>query len=266
MTPLIDGDILLYEVGFGAVTGWKSIINWEKGSEEPDPPPWDYVAKVLHDKIDFICRDAGGTEPPRVFLTGSTNFREEIAKRKGYKAQRKGLKPFHYDNIKAYLKGAFDAEIVEGLEADDLLSITQCSEADTIICSRDKDLRQVPGWHYGWEVGNQPSFGPLFVEGYGSISLPTPKKLTGYGPKFFLSQLIMGDPVDNIPGIPKCGPVEAFNTLDATLTYEEGLEAVVGLYKGRYGDSWEEEILEQGQLLWMVRELDKDGKPVMWKL
>jgi hypothetical protein len=276
MLPLIDGDILLYECGFGAETGWKAIY-----PDSPDPPSWEYVAEMVDSRIEEICKAVKATEKPRLFITGKDNFREKIAKKAIYKGQRDKLaKPWHYNNIKAYLIGCYDAEVVDGMEADDKMCIIQTNNLNldkkvedaynypfTIICTRDKDLRQCPGWHFGWELGSQPQFGPKLVDEIGEIHLSSDnKKITGWGLKFFYSQLITGDRVDNIPGLPRKGPVEAFKLLANTTTHEEMEKAVVAAYKVFYGDVWREELLEQGQLLWMVRELDKDGNPVMWNI
>lgn len=161
--------------------------------------------------------------------------------------------------------GMLNAIISDGIEADDMLAIHQNEE--TVICTRDKDLRQVPGWHFGWEVGKQPEFRMQKVDELGKLVLSEDrKKLLGTGLKFFYAQMLIGDTVDNVPGLPNCGPVAAFNTLEALPTKEALHEAVVGLYKAHYGDSWKDEMEEQGQLVWMVRELDMDGNPVMWRL
>lgn len=274
MVPLIDGDILLYECGFGAETGWKSIH-----PDSTDPPSWDYVQQMVDGRIEEICKAVGATSKPRLFLTGKDNFREKIAKKAVYKGNRDKLaKPWHYANIKAYLIGCYNAEVVDGIEADDMMCIEQLKTINwnragniqainTIICTRDKDLRQCPGWHYGWELANQPSFGPKFVEDPGEISISEDgKKISGWGIKFFYSQLITGDKVDNIPGIPSKGPRFAYALLANTQTREEMEKAVVEAYKGFYGDVWKEEMLEQAQLLWMVRDIDDAGLPVMWKL
>lgn len=268
MQPLIDGDILLYECGFGAETGWKSIH-----PDSTDPPPWDYVSELVDARIEDICKAVEADIKPRLFLTGKDNFRMEIAKKVVYKGQRDELaKPWHYKNIKAYLIGCYEAEVVDDMEADDMMCIVQTMYEQewpnsTIICTRDKDLRQCPGWHFGWELGNQPQFGPKLVDEIGAISLsPDNKKINGYGLKFFYSQLITGDKVDNVPGLPRKGPVFAFELLHDKETKDALEEAVVGAYKAHYGDTWKEELLEQGQLLWMVRELDTEGKPVMWSL
>lgn len=137
----------------------------------------------------------------------------------------------------------------------------------TIICTRDKDLRMVEGWHYGWECGAQPEFFPTYVEGMGEIRLIEKKnkyEIKGEGLKFFYSQLLTGDPVDNIAGLPYCGAKTAFTLLEECQSEDECFEAVRGAYEKKYGDSWREEMYEQAHLLWMVIRLDNHGNPVMW--
>lgn len=265
MKCLIDCDVICYEVGFAAAASWR-YMNPDKDKEwlEQNPPPWGIVEESLQQRLLYIQTVAGGTEPPLMFFTGKGNFRDGIATVKKYK-DRVGEKPFHYGNIKAYIKSEYEWKEQDGLEADDLLAIEQTNgDGNTIICSRDKDLRAVSGWVYSWELENIPSFGPHFVTGYGSISLSEDrKKVSGWGLKFFLSQCLTGDTVDSIPGLPKCGPVAAFEALTGTDTYEEGLDAVSALYKRSYGDLWRERLTEQGRLLWMTRHL-VNGKPVLW--
>ena len=276
MQPLLDGDVLLYEIGYAAEAGWKG-----EGF-----PQFDYVEELFLARVDMICREVGATCPPIFFLTGKTNFRIKLAQRRKYK-DRPSLKPFHYYNLKAYIMSMLDYRLTEGLEADDLMAIEQTQrdseiangvvDADgkprvpTIICSRDKDLRGVNGWFYSWELGKQPSFGPDYCEGYGWLNLSEKRhekdvrKISGRGPKFFLAQCLIGDSVDTIPGLPRFGPVKAYDLLHETQDWREGLERVMGKYKEVYGESSEQELLEQGQLLWMVKQL-KDNEPVMWSL
>jgi hypothetical protein len=275
MQPILDGDVLVYEIGFAAETGWKATINWE-GEDKCPPPPFSYVAELLDNRIAEICGKVMATQPPLLYLTGKDNFREKIAKKKVYKGNRDGVnKPWHYANLISYMRVAYNTIVVEGMEADDAMCIEQCKAmkeaeegieyTETIICTRDKDLRQCPGWGFSWELGNQPQWGPEFVEGFGYLSLSDDnKKLRGVGDAFFYAQLIMGDPVDNIPGIPGKGAKAAFDILGNTHTRAEAEKAVVEAYRAFYGELWEQEMLEQAQLLWMVRELDEEGKPVMW--
>lgn len=257
---LIDADVLCYEVGFAAETAWRHA-----SPNSEDPPPWAFVEELLERKIEHIEFECEATMPSKFFLTGEGNFRYAIAKRQPYK-ERAGHKPYHYANLKAVFRGVYQAIERDGLEADDLMAIEQTARKhETIICTRDKDLRQVAGWQYGWELNSQPSFGPKLVSGYGSISLSDDrKKLEGYGLKFFLAQCLTGDRVDSIPGLPKCGPVAAYEALVDTKTYLEGLEVVIALYRDRYGEDCLKELHEQGRLLWMTRYLDVVGNPILW--
>lgn len=265
MQPLIDADVLVYECGFAAESGWKAE---HPGVDVVDtPPPFDRCADLLDNRIANTCAIVGATAPPILFLTGKTNFRNDIAKRTPYK-ERAGKKPFHYHNIKAYIKGKYDYRITEGLEADDLLAIEQTNrEEQTIICTRDKDLRQVPGMHYGWELGNQAQFGPEMVEILGGIKLSGDrKKIQGTGSLFFFSQCLTGDTVDSIPGLPGCGAVKAYETLESAKTEEEAFRSVLSAYQASYGDEQGKvELLEQGRLLWMTRKLNEDGSPILWE-
>lgn len=267
MKPLIDADILQYECGFAAEASWKHMLK-ETGREGEDSvPPFDLVAELLENRIAAICRAVEATEEPAFYFTGKENFRIGIAKTAPYKS-RPGNKPWHYKNIKAYLQATKTCYEEDGLEADDLLAIALSRQPETTICcSRDKDLKAVPGWHYSWELGNQPAFGPERVEGWGYLTLSTDrKKIQGVGEKFFWCQMLTGDRVDTIPGVPGMGAVGAFKLLEHTNTPAEAFKAVSGAYKASYGLYWNEVMLEQGQLLHMVRSISSDGFPVMWEL
>lgn len=260
MQPLVDADVLRYEVGFAAEAGWQN----------EGPPPFDYVEEILRSRIDNICGVVGATAPPILFLTGKHNFREQLATRQPYK-NRPSNKPWHFHNITAFMKGSYDVRIQDGLEADDLMAIEQSSRVvrkglASIICTRDKDLRAVPGWHYGWELGNQPSFGPYLTDETGYITLSADRKsIKGTGLLFFYSQCLTGDRTDSILGVEGLGPVKAFEILKDTQTSDEAFKAVREAYRAVYGDDGDRLLLESGRLLWMTRELHEDGSPVLWE-
>lgn len=258
MQALIDGDILLYEVGF--ICQYK-----DEETGEIIPSSLDDAVQCVDDKIALIQELTWADQKPIVYLTGKDNFREKIATTKEYKGNRVAAKPFHYNNIKGYLKAKYNAIVVDGMEADDALAIEQTKRDDTIICSRDKDLRMVNGWHFGWECGRQPQFGPLEVDELGALELDDKGKIRGTGLRFFYSQLITGDTVDNIQGLPRCGDKKAYSTLENCTTERELYEAVRDLYKEKLGEEWLPLLKENAYLLWMVRELDDNGQPVMWK-
>ena len=295
MKPLIDGDILRYEIGYcgqlkDEVTGELKYMSFE------------FVSDLLDARIEHICEEVEATVPPTIYLTEDTlinnhlnrsrkregleplkvdpNFREEIAITKPYKGTRKTDKPFHFENLTAYILSKYDCNIAKKMEADDIMCIHQVGStkynlinthgiggrSDTIICSRDKDLRMCPGWHYSWECGKQPSHGPVHVdfETVGWLEKKDDGKVIGYGDKFFFYQLLTGDVVDNIPGCKGAGAVKAFNLLDPLESKEQCYNAVVQLYQKVYPDTWKTYIREQANLLWMVRELNEDGSPVLF--
>jgi 5'-3' exonuclease len=282
----------LYEIGYGS-----ERTNEETGNKEP--VSWEEAQELLDKRISLIVEEAGATEP-LLFLTNTRrinkmrnkervraekpvkeyipNFREEIAKEKEYKGTRKAEKPFHFYNLLAYIMAQYPTAIHEdGLEADDFMCIMQYRDwqsGNTIICSRDKDVRQCPGHHFSWELGVQPAIGPLFVEPLGFLELQEkedkngkkkPPKLFGVGEKFFYAQMIMGDVVDNIGGLKGKGPAFAYNLLKDAKSSRECYELVAEKYVQAWEDNWKEKMREQANLLWMVRELDEDNKPVLWK-
>lgn len=250
MKPLIDADVLRYEIG--------SICEGDEG-----PLHFDHVARTIDNKIQEICLAVQGTEPPTLYLTGEGNFREAIAVTKPYKGTRKDEKPFHFNNITSYMKAHYDTIVVDGMEADDAMSIRQMQEGDTVICTRDKDLRMVPGWHYGWECGKQREYRLREVRDPGWLTLDRtkkPPKLTGNGILFFYSQLLTGDAVDNIPGCPGVGAVAAFKALEACT--EHPYDVVRNIYHKK--GMTDEYLMEQAYLLWMVREVDEEGNLVMF--
>lgn len=292
MTPLIDGDILVYEASYASQ--YK-----DEESGETRAKPFEDAAEIFDERIKQVCSEVWATEEPILFLTGNRtllpiynrmrktngkepiqyvpNFREQVAISRPYK-ERESTKPHHYKNLQAYCLANYEVVVGWGLEADDLLSVRQSSRLaflDTIICSRDKDLRQVPGMQYSWEVGNQPGWGPVRVDEIGDLELITKErvkdgkttythKLKGTGLKFFFSQVVTGDPVDTIPGIPGAGPKVAYEILSECTTEQEMFDNVAYLCREKVGKGWKKYLKEQIDLLWMVRELDEEGQPVLY--
>lgn len=275
MTPLIDADILLHELG------WSGEFK-DKDTGEIVLFPFERVAELLDEKIRLICEDVRATTEPVLFITSSEwlteqinkekdrsgeehinfspVFRYEIAKTRPYKGTRNNPKPFHFYNLITYMRAKYNVVVsTDGLEADDMMGIAQCSafEDSTIICSRDKDLRMIPGWHFSWECGGQKAIGPNFTDRIGGL-FKEGDKLLGYGLKFFYYQMLTGDPVDTVPGLPGIGPAKAFELLKDLRTEEDIFKAV----KNKYIEVMGKEIakdyfLEQANLLWIKQKKDK---------
>lgn len=288
MRPLVDSDILLYEIGFSS-----EKVELIEGVRTVVPASWDFCRDLFDKKISLICEEVGAKSPPSLFFTNTKkinknlnkkrklegapekeyvdNFRFAVAKEKAYKGTRLPTKPFHFNNIFNYALAEYNTIVDEtGLEADDAMCIEQYGQYkqglfDTIICSRDKDLRQCPGWHYSWECGKQASIGPIMVDELGSLEEKGKDKVFGTGAKFFYYQMLVGDTVDNIGGIYNKGPKFALNLLKDAPSVRKAYELTAEVYVKTWGDQWKPKFREQADLLWMIRELDEKGEKVRWR-
>ena len=215
MKALIDADIVAYRVACTL--------------EDDDAE--DFVYARAEDLIDNILVSTEATEY-RLFLTGKNNFRYTIYPE--YKAHRPKEKPFWLEKCRQYLIATFNAEVVNGQEADDALGIAQTE--DTIICSIDKDLLMIPGRHYNFvkdefqEVTNDS------------------------GMRHFYMQCLTGDRSDNIKGIEQIGPKKAEKILIGCITEQELFNAVREAYSN------DEEFLMNGRVLWIRRKENEDWK------
>ena len=216
---LIDADYLIYSIGFA--------------SEEGDPEK--FVLSRLVDTVEDLVYVHLQAESYEAFLTGSNNFRYEIAKTVPYKGNRKDMqKPEHYEALRECMVKRLGAVIVDGQEADDEVAIRMTAEPDTyLLVGVDKDLRQIPGWHFNPRK-NETEYIDEF-EGY----------------KNFALQLLQGDRVDNIPGLGGIGPKKADKALQGAKTKEELLVRCFDKYQ-ELGYS-RDYFVEQGQLLWLRR-------------
>jgi 5'-3' exonuclease len=169
----------------------------------------------------------------KAFLTATdkSNFRYDIYP--AYKEGRKAEKPTHYHRLRDYLLETHGAELVLDQEADDALGIAQTPE--TCIVTIDKDLDQIPGKHYNFVKKD-------FYE-------VTPDQ----GLRYFYEQLLMGDRIDNIPGIYGIGPVNAKRIIAPCKDERDMYEVVLREYEraplSRSAKPTAGEVLWRGQLL-----------------
>ena len=214
MHALLDGDILTYRVGF---TTENDSFN---------------IAKVRIDEYIDKILDATGADRFTIYLSDSTenNYRTRLFPE--YKANRTQPKPVHLEGLRYYLVTEMGAELTAEQEADDALGITQCKYENRdhcIICSIDKDLLQIPGWHYNFVRETK-----VYVTKEEGI-------------RTFYEQLLKGDKVDNIPGIYGIGDVKARKLLKDCKTELEMFE--VGKEQYAKAGLTEDQLLVYGQLL-----------------
>lgn len=222
MRALVDGDIVAHRCGYAS----------DNDSE--------VIALVRTNAMMEEILAETSSEEYTVFLSDSydNNFRKHLAP--SYKANRVQARPVHLEAIKEFLFREWQANLSLGMEADDSLGIHQddgrptydippeCFQ--TVICSIDKDLLQIPGNHWN------------FVRKEWKLVQPQD------GLKWFYAQLLIGDTSDNIRGVDKIGPVKAAKLLDPLNTEIEWFDAVRQLYND------DERLLLNGRLLWIRRQ------------
>lgn len=129
----------------------------------------------------------------KAFLTGSNNFRKTLYPE--YKANRTQEPPRWLQYCREHLVVKWQAKVTDGIEADDALGIEQTlHDNGSIIISLDKDLLQVPGWHYSWEIQGTSTTGKQWVK-------PAVEQFISplQGLRKFYGQIITGDAADNVP-------------------------------------------------------------------
>ena len=233
---LLDGDLIVYRCGFG---GQKKLSD---GTIEPIP---DVMMKARVDSfiVDLLMFDLPSCTDYEGYLSldSESNFRNAVAVTAPYKGNRTAAKPVHYDLIRERLLTYWEFHGIIGQEADDSLAQEQTEKGDkTVIVSIDKDMLQVPGWHYNFV--NRTMQYKNHTEGFHS----------------FCVQMLMGDKVDNIIGLNRVGiktALKILNEADPLWHHKDLLETVALKYK-EHGDTELKHFKENAKLLWLRRRKD----------
>ncbi|HDR9131352.1 phosphodiesterase [Burkholderia vietnamiensis] len=218
---------------------------------------------ITDQRIETATRMAGATRCV-IHLTHAASDkgkRFHAASVKPYQGQRQGHKPKNWRFVREYLELApykpWERLIWRDREADDgmgLASNRMNPVRDTVIHTRDKDMRMLPGTHLTW-TDYLLVHVPL-----GAYEVIGPDKLV-YGTKWFWLQMLQGDTADHIPGLEKhegknCGEVTAAELLAGTASNADAYGVVAAAYRGHYGDEWADRFVEQAALLWIRRTHD----------
>lgn len=190
---LIDGDILMYTI----IATVEEIDNLELIYKNY----LDYI-KMLMYKSNSKDYELHITAP-----NSCKGGRKGVEVFKKYQDQRQSNELFaNLDVVKIYIKDKLGDKVVwhTDQEADDGLTQSQANVRgyETIIVTKDKDLRMVPGLHYDMNTEEI-----LTVDIVGNLekikNFNTGKtKITGSGLTFLWYQMLAGDKADNIMGLP----------------------------------------------------------------
>jgi len=185
---LIDCDYIVYKCCAATETeidfGENLIVVTSRFNEA-----YDYVERELYS----IASDLGCFDDSILFFSDSVNFRKSLDS--AYKGHRNRKKPCGYKRVINKLKEEYNVVVMPTLEADDAMGIYATKEKGHIICSPDKDMRQIPG--------------DLFDLTNEVITITKEE-----GDRWHLIQTMAGDQTDGYAGIPGVGIKRAAALLD----------------------------------------------------
>lgn len=243
-TLLIDGDILVFQISSSCQSNG---VDWGGGVYSPPVADLKEAKGRFRDKVAEL-KLASGADDVRIALKGQGNFRRNILP--SYKANRAGLvPPMLRQPLMDWLLTHPQVVSRPGLEGDDVIGIlatlrtTGEPDPSKIIWSIDKDMRQIPGVHWG-------------DSGFSEVTI-------GTADHYHMLQTLTGDPADNYKGLPGCGPVKAARVL------VEGMHmwgCVVKAYEA--AGLTEADALVQARVARILRANDYDytrKEPILWQ-
>ena len=189
---------------------------------------------ALHGVVNMLRRLAGeypSAHRAVVFDAKGKTFRDDLFP--DYKAHRPSMPEdlaAQIESIHAAVRAlGWPLLMVEGVEADDVIGTLAVQASargwQTVISTGDKDLTQLVNDHVLWvntmsgEVLDTPAVEAKF----------------GVGPDRIVDYLaLVGDTVDGVPGVEKCGPktavkwLQAHGSLDGVIAHASEISGVVG--------------------------------------
>ena len=177
MKLLVDADYVVYKCCAGA----ESEIDWGDDVILVTSKFSDAMYCVKRE-LNKIAQNFFDSETI-LFFSDSTNFRKTI--QPAYKGHRNRKKPCGYKRVINQLKTEYEVIIMPTLEADDALGIYATQHPGNVICSPDKDMRQIPGQLFDMK----------------ELMIVTPTA----GRNWHYIQTLSGDQTDGYAGVPGIG-------------------------------------------------------------
>ena len=255
---LVDGSSYLYRA-------FHAMPDLRADPSDPSSPATGAIRGMVN-MLQKLRKDHRADYAACVFDAKGKTFRDDLYP--AYKATRSPMPPDLRSQIEAVhevvaLMG-WPVLTVPGVEADDVIGTLACMASaqgiEVIISSGDKDLSQLVDQHITViDTMNDKRRDLAGVEA--EFGVP-PRLMVDY-------QALVGDTVDNVPGVPKCGPKTAVKWL---LEYGslDNLVAHAGDIKGVVGDNLRASLdwLPQGKALVTIKkdcDLSEfvDGLPAM---
>lgn len=227
---LVDGDIIAFRAASGV-----QHVKIEDGIAQPVAFTYEGEARV--DNLLFELMAGLNAAQVVICMTSPTNWRDGVCKT--YKSNRDGLvRPLLLSYLRDYIRTEYGERagytVLEepDLEADDLMGILGTdpeanSKFTQVICTKDKDLLSIPGWHHRMDDKD--------YKGRLNTFEVSPWEAT----RWHLIQTLAGDRTDGFAGCPGIGVARAEVIIDdpIRLVPQQGL-ITRGKNKGQATTKW----------------------------
>ena len=227
MKLLVDADYIVYKGCAGA----EDEIDWGEDVITVVSRFSEALRNVERDLNNIKNEFMWDTPEMVLFFSDSKNFRKKIYPE--YKGHRNRKKPCGYKRVITELGNSYQVIVMPELEADDSMGIYATANPGNIICSPDKDLRQIPGRLY--DMKETVTIDPID------------------GARWHLIQTLAGDQTDGYSGVPGIGVKRA-----VTLFEDQGYswKTVVNAFKDK--DLTEDDALMNARLARILTCTDYD--------
>jgi len=235
MKLLVDADFIVYKCCASCETeidfGDDVIVVTSQFSE---------AMKCVERDLKRIRENFFDVDEMILFFSDSRNFRKEICP--DYKGHRNRKKPCGYKRVIKELGNRYEVIKLPTLEADDAMGIYATDYPGSIICSPDKDMKQIPGLVYNME----------------ETLVITPEE----GRRWHYIQTLAGDQTDGYSGVPGIGIKRA-----VALFEEKGYnwETIKGAFAEK--DLSEDVALMNARLAKILTNKEYDNiakQPILW--
>ena len=236
MSLLIDADFIVYK----SCAANETEIDWGEDLitvTSSFTEAYDMVQREL----SSIANNLGCFDDSILFFSDSINFRKAIDP--AYKGHRNRKKPCGYKRVINKLREDYRVLVMPSLEADDALGIYATREQGHILCSPDKDMRQIPGDLYDLTTG--------------VVTISAEE-----GRRWHLVQTMAGDQTDGYAGVPGIGIKRAVALFEAN-GYKWDVVVSTFIDKGLT----EDDALRNAQLAKILQVTDYDfttNQPIPW--
>lgn len=240
--------------------GWLGEINATRDS----PFTWDEfdytdvqnpepIANILHSakrNVESVVA-ASGASKAHYFIGKGQSFRVGLSTLLEYKGTRSdALKPLMLDEVVEYMTKKFKAQVIEGYEVDDVVTMEAWKQPDKFVIVEDKDADGAGTKVYNF---NRHEKGIIDTNCFGKLWKDPKGKVRGIGRMFKFFQACYGDPVDvykaNCFSDIKWGEVAAYNALVDSKNDKELIQNSYNVFKLLYPEpkiitGWREDEFE----------------------